>query len=819
MHLSRLGLAVFAFATAFAISVVNGASATDAVLDGYNLSIDSPDYDKAANVTILDVVPNGNLLEVTVVLRDNKSTEVGPDIKDIEGNLTLTTGGKADIVGAFQIGGEGTFVDLVIQPTWARFKGILALGQENTYRFDVLPNLSSGGPFYLQAIFVSEGMQPHGYKAEVPRFEARDALGFYYDGDLIEPIHSGDLAMSQAFELLDDGESQVPVFMASVMDAGLPVVPPPPLRSWDQGGWNEDPFSWGGVVDLDICFEAFPTWHANGTGLQGDRRPMVYPAYAPWCVDGLDETLCYHDIQPLQRLRLYVYEEVDIGANYYLRIPDSYVDGPGPVYTDENGCARIWISWPLVQQDFPEVSNDDFPDLFIAAYYEGGHPSLADPNPETTDPVFEISGAFEDPLNPLATIVDNVGAVTPTMYSIGHEDGYFGAGGQGTETFLLNEAYDESSIAQLSARSNLFLIATESFQVAHDLGVVQTTSCTLEFADDADPSNDCANDRLSIAYDNSRLEKSRYRRVGPEGSTSINDGPLIYIQTDDGFTHHTLGHELGHHVHAMAYRREAFSITYASEQNAYSGWSSVFDCDSNSDGSHPDYCPEFQSSTTVEGWADFWGGVVWFDYDAEQPVHGDTDVGGSKSRLDQWPAMGALAPCVNPVDHTTNGSDPLENVTAANLEGLVHQMWWDLFDVDDGDAGNTETLNDPNHALRWVEDPSNPGVWIAVPRDQVSLPLYYMVDAWELLGEEQHSLNGSMNELAVISGQDLELMRPEWADWTSHPPQSFYDEDPDAPNLTDWLGALYGSMGDSEEYNLAAGFLMESGCLWTFNRN
>jgi len=223
MHLSRLRLAVFAFATAFATSVVNGASATDAVLDGYNLSIDSPDYDKAANVSILDVVPNGNLLEVTIVLRDNKSTEVGPDIKDVEGNLTLTTGGKADIVGAFQIGGEGTFVDLVIQPTWARFKGILALGQENTYRFDVLPNLSSGGPFNLQTIFVSEGMQPHGYKAEVPRFEARDAFGFYYDGDLIEPIHSGDLAMSQAFELLDDGESQVPVFMASVMDAGLPV--------------------------------------------------------------------------------------------------------------------------------------------------------------------------------------------------------------------------------------------------------------------------------------------------------------------------------------------------------------------------------------------------------------------------------------------------------------------------------------------------------------------------------------------------------------------------------------------------------------------
>ncbi len=821
MHTSVLRLT----AISCLVFVVSSAHAGDAVLDGFNLSVDSPNYDAAANVFVTDVIPNGGVLEVTVELHDNKLLLGRDVVRDVEGDLLLTVSKNLDVIGAQQVGGDGTFADLVVEPSWAQFEDVWALGQVNTYRLDVVPDLSSDGPFVVDAILVVEGVQPFGYTAEVTRFESRDAFGFYYDGDFLERAPGGDLALMQAFEVFDEGEHVLPVFMMSVVEDDVPVKPPPPLRSWDQGGWvPEEPTAWDGVVDVEVCFQAFPTWHANGTGGQGDRRPMIQAWTSGWCDDGLPSTLCYHDPQPMKRMRVYVYEEVDIGGSYYLQIPDGYVDGPGPVYTDEDGCARIWISWPLVQQDFPEVSNDDYPDLFIATHLEGGHPSLTGGSPETEEPVFEISGAFFDGID--STYIDNVAYATPTMPSIGSATGYFGGDASGTAWFTITEPYDENSTTQVNARTNLFLIATESFEVAYDKGVTQAFACTTQFpaAIDGEGDNDCAEDRLKIAYDNSGHETSRYRRVGPEGSSSVNDGPLIYISTDNGYVHHNLAHELGHHIHGMAYKRERFSITYASRQEGTSSWWSGFDCIDNQDDAHRDWCPEFQSSTTSEGWADFWSGVTWFDADAENPFHGDSDDGGSSSyyKLDRWPVAMGLAGCDNAVGHE-DGGVPVDGLMATHLEALVRQMWWDLYDVDDGAAGTTETLNDPANALRFVDNPIPLGAPIGVPRDQTTLELYEMVDAWEVVAEAGDELNGSFNEKGSLSGIRIQPFPSQWSDWPMPQPQvffePFYEDDPDSPNLADWLEALYWVTGDTEDYNLAAGYLMESGCLWSFDRN
>jgi len=813
----------------FYITFAWSGQAGEAILDGANLSVDSPDYDAVANVFITQVDPDGTTVKVDVVLHDNKSVVFQENVLSVEGDLLLTVSDNMDVMSVAQLGGEGSYTGLVVEPGWALFKGIWAHGADNTYRFILDVDLGSGGPFFVQAMLVSEGMQPHGFSADVSRFEARDSRGFYYDGDVLEFAHSGDMAMAHAFELFDTSEGDVPLYMAMVDDGGgLPVYPPSPLRAWDNGGWIESgpPTGWDGVVDVDVCFRARPSWSAEGTGMQGDRRPLVDPLFTAWCSDGLIETPCYLEDQPMRRLRLHVYEETTaFTQTSALHIPDGYVNGPGAVYTDEDGCARLWISWNLVQQDFPEVANDDYPDLFVVAYYEGGHPSLAGGSPETEEPIFEVAAAFLDPLNPPdGTYVDHVGVSTPTMNSLGHTGGYFGGDGHGTETFWLNDEINDIADNPINPRSNLFLVATESFQVAYDQGVTQAFWCTTEFP--GDPNNACADDRLAIAYDYSTNEGSRYRRTGPDGSFSKLQGPLIYTGTDKGFVNHTLGHEIGHHVHNMAYLREVFSISYASELNPQSTLSTIFDCTKNNADKHLDYCPEFEATATVEAWADFWGGVTWFDSDAQQPVYGDTVNGGSapfnKYRLDQWPLDGTLAPCMNPLQQTLGGA-PIGELTVSNVEGLVRQLWWDLYDLDDGVAGTTESLHEPGQALRFVDgyDQWGNATVYEVPRDQVFLHLYEMVDAWEALALSQHGLNGSVSEVAFIGLQEVEPLEgiPEWWDWAPVQPWEFYEEDPDSPNMNDWLEGLYWVLGDTPDLSLATGFLMESGCLYTFSRN
>lgn len=821
---TRIGAWCLVLESLFCLAVTGPASAQ--VLDGKNLSIDFPSLDAIASLEIGEVIPLGNdRFEVVVALIDNKYVVIDDEIRDLEGDLVLHAAHNLTITAASQLTGEGTYEQLSVEPERATFSGIVAYGPLNEYVVEFQKAATVSGPFYLDGIFVSEGSQPLGFKPPTPRFEARDARAFFVDGEQIRPASAGDLAFAQAFEQFDTGEKTVPAFLASVKENGLPMHAPFPVRGWEVGGWVEDPFSWDGVVDLDICFHAYPTWHAPGTGQQGDRRPQRDPDYGFMCDDGFPQTPCYLEEQPLKRLRLYIYEENESvpGIIVPLRIPDGYVSGPGPIYTDDGGCANIWISWNLVMQDL-EIT-DEFPDLIIAAFYEGGHPTVNDPMPVTEDPIFDIAAQFWDFQQ--VSYVENIAVTTPTMYSVGHEDGYFGAGGGGTETFTFNESFPETAGTNMNSRSNLFMIATEAFELAYMGGADQAFRCTAEYPFDGVPDNDCLDDRVHVVYDTTGEEEStRYRNVGAdEQSSSPNEGPTIMVDKDTGFVHHALPHEVGHHVHHMAYQRREWSVTYAANQAAVSGWTSppgLFGCPENSPDRHADWCLEYESSTTTEGFADFWSAATWFEPNAVEPVVGDVEYGSERWWIDHWPTGGYLADCVDPFFYTFPDGQPLPYVTtAANLEGLVRQLWWDLYDTDDyGDAFNTESLNDPAYALYWVDahdDLGNPTT-VPVPRDAVSLPLYYMVDAWEALGETDDQFNGARTERGVDGIVPLQRFPETWSHMGDLYPDD-YEADPDAPNLADWLGALYQTMGWDEDIARASGFLMDSGCLWTFNRD
>ncbi len=813
-------------------------------LDGHILSIDSPDMDDFVVLQVGDVVQNSKTIEIWVELTDNKrapgTSSSGPPA-DAEGTLYARADGVV-ITDAAQVSGDGLYSKRTLGGDWAEFSEILALGDTNGYGFEIAVPEATDGPYAVYFTFFAEGTQPFGFDPDASRYEVRDALLFDLDerGNLVQ-AYGGDLVWKNAFEILEFTEEHyIPGNVMTVLDStGQPVEAPQPWRGSQIGGFPIPPGgSWNEQVDIEVCFSAMPSWSAEGQGFQGDRRPALNST--AWnvnnCNDGYDVTPCFKDSMPLKRMRVYLFEEYEGFYSKPILIPDSYVSGPGPLYTDDNGCVQLAFDWGEILTNVEPYNlfpvTDDYPDLIVTTMYEGMHPSLTMGGyPETYEPIFEIAFAVSDGQG--GSIIDNVAHSTPTMDNVGWSGGYFG-GATGTAHFPLNDYYLAADKSH-DEWANLFLIATESFEVAGRFGsgadrVQQAFWCTTLFPGDGDPANDCRNDRLTILHQPAKILTTRYRRTGEDefGVGQLDLGPLIWVDPDGAYRSQSLGHEIGHHVHDMAFLRADLSQHYNSEIDTFSHWNGLANCQKNKSSNHGDWCLEFQATATVEGWADFWGVVTWLDPDAEYVPKGDSSYGGALTGMDLWPTDGAgdLVSCRNPIQAWNPAAGEYVDLAhVANFEGLVSRILWDLYDVDDGVAGNTETLNDPAHVLRFVAayDASGTPTDYPVPRDDVSLSLSTMVDAWSEVGQRLHYYNGSANELSVGGSLfPLELAPAEWSEWTGD--TQFYEMDWDAPNLADWYDGLYWGTGWDQGYLdedvLRAGtFLMESGCLWTFNRD
>jgi len=833
-------------------------------LDEQILSVDSEKNDSNAYIEIKNVraIGNNGLYSAWIMLHDNKHAVNSSSMPvDIEGDLVLLGGEGIFLLDANQIGGDGSFSDYTVGDNWIKFSNFWARGDMNAFRLDFF--LAPGsGPFVLDAIFAAEGAQPHGYEPENTAYRTRDSYGFFISNGKIVPAFDGDAAIIEADEALVQNSEIIPAFYTTLESAdGFPVeaeyyrCDEMNNVKWDacELDWGE---IWPGYVNLDLCFWAFPTWYAEGTGVQGDNRPEVLDPLSFWCNDGDPNTICNVEPMPLQEMRIYMYEE---STNVTEQIPDDAFGGP--LYTDNNGCVNVTFNWIDVKDGIYGTWNggtDNFPDLIAYTYYEGGHPDVNSATPTTEEPIFEVGAYFSNDVtpNPMDYYTSYVAATTNVMDNVGSSDGYFG-GSNGAELFYLNEEWDNANPEpnltdmNLNARSNIYIMTNRVLDIAYQNGVVQAFYCTTEFIMPPNGPPEvppCDEDRLHIIYDRTGWLGSHYS----DGKPGPMNGPQIIIDDDAGFKTQTVGHEMGHFIHHMAYHRESFSQTYSStietESEYFSGYPNFtsFDCSDNT--SHSDWCLEYQSSATCESWADFWGVASWFDPDAIEPIAGNTSTYSAygyfyryayRKRIDQWPDYyNQLADCNNPLDLVWEGTvDEVEGSHALNLEGLVRQIWWDLYDEDQPldystlETGDYESLNQYDNAMQYVDAYKSDGTpfQYSVPRENITLELYQMVDAWEEVYNSNYYpsetyFNGSYEEKAMLRDQNYSLhtekIPDEWIDWrSSYPTDSWIEKDPDAPNLYDWYdGFLEVTNWDDETHRTTSSFLNGGGCLWTQNR-